>query len=74
MTASGSGLDPHISTAYALLQVERVAAARGLPVTTVRALVRTHTQRPLLGYLGQERVTVVELNLALDTRAPRSPS
>jgi len=66
VTASGSGLDPHLSPEAALAQVERVARVRELPVGSVRTLVRTHTDGPLLGILGENRVNVLALNQALD--------
>jgi K+-transporting ATPase ATPase C chain len=65
VTASASGLDPDISPAYALEQVNRVAKARGLSQTAVRNLVSAQTRAPDLGYLGQSTVNVLELNLAL---------
>jgi K+-transporting ATPase ATPase C chain len=66
VTASGSGLDPDISPQYADIQVNRVAAARQLPVSQVQALVSKYTQGRNIGFLGEPRVNVLDLNIALD--------
>jgi K+-transporting ATPase ATPase C chain len=74
LTASGSGLDPNISPDYALLQVNRIADARGLPVDQVRDLVQSHIQGRTLGFIGEERVNVLALNMALHQLAPAGDS
>lgn len=71
LTASGSGVDPHISPAYAAYQVPRVAAETGLSPAEVTALVEEHTDRPVWGVVGQDRVTVTTLNAALADRVAR---
>jgi K+-transporting ATPase ATPase C chain len=74
VTASASGLDPHISIANARIQAARVAQARGVPVDTVLKLVGQNTSSPQFGLLGDPRVNVLELNLALDAVAPVRPA
>jgi K+-transporting ATPase ATPase C chain len=71
ITTSGSGLDPDISPAYAWLQADRVAKARGVSVEAVKKVIDAHTEGPALGFLGQPRVNVLLTNRALDAAAPK---
>ncbi|HMO43849.1 MAG TPA: potassium-transporting ATPase subunit KdpC [Phenylobacterium sp.] len=74
VTASASGLDPHISPANAMAQAERIAAARGADISQVRAVIAAHVEGRTFGILGQPRVNVLQTNLALDDPfAPEQP-
>jgi potassium-transporting ATPase KdpC subunit len=66
VTASGSGLDPHISVEAAMVQAKRIAAVRKMDVQKVEALIAQHTEQPLFGMMGVKRINVLKLNLALD--------
>jgi K+-transporting ATPase ATPase C chain len=73
VTTSASGLDPHISPETATLQVARIAAARGVGEDKIRAILASFTRSPFLGLVGEPRVNVLELNLALDAALARAP-
>ena len=72
ITTSGSGLDPDISPAYADLQADRIARARGVPAEAVRKVIADQTQGSMLGFLGERRVNVLTTNLALDKALPKA--
>ncbi len=72
VTASASGLDPHISVAAALYQAPRIARVRSLPLPTVRALIDKHTEGRLFGFIGEPRVNVLALNLDLEAAGSRA--
>jgi len=72
VTTSGSGLDPDISPAYAQLQADRIAKARGVPADKVRKAISGQVQGPALGFLGQPHVNVLTTNLALDKALPKA--
>jgi K+-transporting ATPase ATPase C chain len=72
ITTSASGLDPDISPAYAEVQADRIAKARGVPVEAVRKVIADQAQGPMLGFLGQARVNVLMTNLALDKALPKA--
>jgi K+-transporting ATPase ATPase C chain len=74
VTASGSGLDPDISPGTAALQIARVAASRRATTAAVAALVRAHTVQPVLGIIGEPRINVLRLNLALDSLDSLDPA
>jgi K+-transporting ATPase ATPase C chain len=71
VTTSGSGLDPDISPAYALLQADRIAKARGASPDAVRGLIAAHVESPFLGFIGQPHVNVLMTNRALDGAVPK---
>jgi K+-transporting ATPase ATPase C chain len=73
VTASGSGLDPDISPAYAFDQAARIAKARGVPVASVNRIISAHAEGAFLGFIGQPRVNVLVTNRALDSLAAKGP-